>query len=333
MTDLYLKMTEKIMLAGSTLIPELFRMIVDSREAELLLAMPGTSEELSRRVERPLPEVSDLCAALYMKGVAFKSFKGGQLGYKMCRNLIQFHDATILWADAPPEFHNLWQRFMEEEWPQFARRGVQSHPAPATRIVPVQKSIETGKQQVLDAESVEKIIQSADMLAVTKCTCRLIAHKCERPLEVCLQVNNAARYTLDRGSGRAVTKEEALTILRECEAQGLVHVTMNKAEVGHFICNCCPCCCQTLPLMIQEGLLISAPSRFQARIDASRCSLCETCLERCHFHALEVKSDANGKAAMRVIPEKCMGCGLCHDTCPEEAIELVAVREIDFIPR
>ncbi len=33
-------------------------------------------------------------------------------------------------------------------------------------------------------------------LAVTKCTCRLVAHKCDRPLEVCLQVDNAASYAV-----------------------------------------------------------------------------------------------------------------------------------------
>ena len=49
-------------------------------------------------------------------------------------------------------------------------------------------------------------------LAVTKCTCRLTAHKCDRPLEACLQVNRAAQYSIDRGTGREVSKEEALKI-------------------------------------------------------------------------------------------------------------------------
>jgi formate hydrogenlyase subunit 6/NADH:ubiquinone oxidoreductase subunit I len=334
MSDVYQQMTDRIMLTGSKLIPELFRMVVDPDEARLLLAMPGTPEELAKRVERTPADVERMCRTLYQKGVAFKSFKGGSLGYKMCANLIQFHDATILWSEATPEFYSLWQRFMEAEWPDLARRLVKAGRKPMTRVIPVQQSIETGRQQVLDADSVERIIGSADALAVTRCTCRVIAHKCDRPVEVCLQVNNAARYTIDRGSGRSVTREEALSILRECEKQGLVHVTMNKAHVGHFICNCCPCCCQTLPLMIAEGLRISDPSRFQAEIDPAVCTLCETCRDRCHFNALEVSPEAgeNGHPVMRVIAEKCMGCGLCHDTCPEGAIFLKEVREIAFIP-
>jgi NAD-dependent dihydropyrimidine dehydrogenase PreA subunit len=33
-----------------------------------------------------------------------------------------------------------------------------------------------------------------------------------------------------------------------------------------------------------------------------------------------------------VDPEKCMGCGVCLVTCPEEALSLKEVRSEDFIP-
>jgi NAD-dependent dihydropyrimidine dehydrogenase PreA subunit len=31
-------------------------------------------------------------------------------------------------------------------------------------------------------------------------------------------------------------------------------------------------------------------------------------------------------------PEKCMGCGLCLVTCPEDALSLKEVRPADFVP-
>jgi len=277
-------------------------------------------------------KMEKMCLELYRKGLSFKSFKGKTVGFKMCRDMIQFHDATILWEDASREYFDLWQEFMETEWPDFARLAEQFFPKPFTRVIPVNKSIETGKQKILDADSVDIIIESAEVIAVTKCTCRVIAHKCDKPLEVCLQVNNAARYTLDRGSGRELTKAEALAILRKCEEDGLVHVTMNKMHVGHFICNCCDCCCQALPLVIKAGLKICDPSRFQAEIDPELCSSCETCLDRCYFNALELMETASGSTVMGVIGDKCMGCGLCQVTCPEEAISMTAVREEAFIP-
>lgn len=330
--DIYEIMTDKIMLTGSKIIPELFKMISDREEAGLLLEMPGTPDSLAEKVGKPVEKVEAMCGTLYHKGLAFKSFKGGSLGYKMCRDMIQFHDATILWPEAPRAYHDLWQKFIEEEWPTYARLAEKVFPKPFTRVIPVEKSVEVGKQQVLDPDSVNKIIRTAEEVAVTKCTCRIIAHKCDKPIEVCLQVNNAAKYSIDRGTGRKITKDEALKILKQAEDEGLVHVTMNKSHVGHFICNCCSCCCQALPLVISDGLKICDPSRYQAEIDPATCTACGNCQDRCHFNAIEEITDDTENMVMKVSEDKCMGCGLCASACPEEAIMLREVRSLDFIP-
>ena len=69
------------MLTGSKIIPVLFRMIADESEAELLMAMPGTSDMLAEKTGRPLDEVEAACLTLYSKGLAFKSFKGATVGF------------------------------------------------------------------------------------------------------------------------------------------------------------------------------------------------------------------------------------------------------------
>ncbi len=330
--DIYVQMTEKIMLTGSKLIPQLFAMVVDSKEAELMMAMPGTVPQLAEKLGRSEEEVDSACQQLYYKGTVFKSFKGGELGYKMCRDMVQFHDATILWPEAPQEFLDLWQKFMEEEWPEFARFYTQVLPRPFTRVIAVDTAIDAGKQQILDADSANRIIETSEVLAVTKCTCRLIANKCDHASEVCIQVNNSARYALDRGTGKEISKDEALSILSTCEDEGLVHVSMNKMHAGHFICNCCGCCCQTFPLLISEGLELCDPSRFAAEIDPELCTSCRTCMDRCYFNALEEISEGTKASYTSVLQDKCMGCGLCQPTCPSEAIALKEVREIKFIP-
>ncbi len=330
--DIYRQMAEKIMMKGSTIIPRLFRMIADSEEAELMMAMPGTPEQLAEKVGKPVEQVEEMCKNLYRKGVAFKSFKTGSLGYKMCRDLVQFHDASILWPEAPQEYLDLWQKFMEEEWPNYAKIVEKIMPKPFTRVIPIDKAVEAGKQQVLDTESAEKMIQDSEKVAVTKCTCRLTAHKCDNPLEVCLQIGKAADYTIDRESGREVSRDEAYEILKKSEDAGLVHITLNKAHAGHFICNCCGCCCQTLPLLISEGLKLTDPSRYTARIDAGLCDFCGACRDRCYFNAVVEAKNDEGEEVMSIIEEKCMGCGLCYVTCPEGAISLVETRPEDFIP-
>jgi len=152
--------------------------------------------------------------------------------------------------------------------------------------------------------------------------------KCDAPVEVCLQINRGADYTIERGSGREVSKEEAIKLLDQAEEAGLVHVTMNKAGVGHFICNCCGCCCQSFTLLISDGLPLCDPSRWRPQVDADLCSACGECEDRCWFDAILVGDDDYAV----VDDEKCLGCGQCAYVCPEEAIALAEAREPEFIP-
>jgi heterodisulfide reductase subunit A-like polyferredoxin len=105
---------------------------------------------------------------------------------------------------------------------------------------------------------------------------------------------------------------------------------MNRQKVDHFICNCCPCCCQTMPILIKGGVRVIDPSRFTAMIDQTLCTGCGTCHDRCYFGAISWMDGEGGISA--VDAEKCMGCGLCRVACPEEAIRLEETREANFVP-
>jgi ferredoxin len=328
--DIYAKLAERVFLPESKLVPELFRMIADEEEARLLLATPGTAEQLAERTGKSVEDTKNMLDVLFRKGLIFKSRKPEGVIYRMCRDLVQFHDASILWPEAPREYHDLWARFMAEEWPDFARTVSQVLPRPFSRVVPVNQPVEA-RNRILAYEDVEQIIRNAGRVAVTKCTCRLIERKCDKPLEVCLQVGKAADYTIERGSGREVTLEEAMEIIRKSEEAGLVHVTMNRAEESHFICNCCDDCCMSFTL-ISQGINLCDPSRYRAEVDVEKCSGCGTCLDRCFFDAVSLAGEGEEQTSS-IDPEKCMGCGLCAVTCPEEAITLKEARDPDFIPR
>ena len=239
---------------------------------------------------------------------------------------MQFHDATIVWPDAGDEFFRLWRVYMEEEWPTLAPILSQVSPRPFTRVIPVGKSVETGRTQVLAPESVKQIIADATRIAVTRCTCRLIMAKCDGPLEVCLQINRGADYTIERGTGKEISKSQALEVIQTSEEAGLVHVTINKADAGHFICNCCGCCCQSFSMLINNVNLCD-PSRYTPKIDTDNCTACGTCEERCQFNAIVVDRFA------KVDLDKCLGCGQCAFICPTEVITMIAKREPDFIPQ
>ncbi len=327
MDSLYIKLANRIGLGQSDGIAGLFQIIADPREAQVLLALPGTAPVVAQTLGFSEGKAASMLETLFVKGVAFPSPKTVPPTYKMCRDLVQFHDASILWPDAPQEFLDLWQNFMEVEWPEIAKTYSQLLPRPFTRVIPVGITIEA-KTYMLAFEDIREIIEKAQTLSVTKCTCRLTAHKCDRTLEACLQINRGAEYNIARGTGRRLTKEQALEIVRQAELDGLIHVVMNKQNVDQFICNCCPCCCQTMPILIEHNVSMVEPSRFAAKVDAELCTACGTCLDRCYFGAMTL--DENEAAA--VDQARCMGCGLCQVTCPSGALSMEEVRSRDYIP-
>ena len=188
--DRYKKLAEKIFMGDSQRIPEIFKAIASPEEADALLAMPGNAAQIATALGIEEPAAAEMLEGLFRKGLAFKKQTGDGTVYRMCRDLMQFHDASILWPEAPRSFLDLWQSFMEEEWPAFSEMVEKMLPRPVTRVVPVSESMDS-RQQILAFEDVRQMIDEADVIAVTNCTCRLTAQKCDRPVEICMQLGKA----------------------------------------------------------------------------------------------------------------------------------------------
>ncbi len=302
--------------------------MIGEHQAKLLVSLPGTVSRMAEKLACSPADIETDLMDMFRKGLTFKKEKQGEIHWRGPMHIAQFHDSTIVWPEAPAEFFDLWRSYMEEEWPKLAPVLSGLLPRPFTRVIPVGKSVETGKAQVLAPENIREIIRNARRIAVTKCTCRISMRKCEAPVEVCLQIDRGADYTVERGSGREISLEEALEIIDLTEESGLIHVTMNKAGVGHFICNCCGCCCQSFTLLISDGVPLCDPSRYRPKIEADACTGCGICEERCLFGAIGIGTE---ELAL-VIEDKCLGCGQCAARCPEKAIDMVEIREPDFIP-
>jgi MinD superfamily P-loop ATPase len=56
-----------------------------------------------------------------------------------------------------------------------------------------------------------------------------------------------------------------------------------------------------------------------AVVDDTACSGCETCLDRCQMKAIHMTEDDLAEVNL----DRCIGCGLCVITCPEDALKLV----------
>jgi NAD-dependent dihydropyrimidine dehydrogenase PreA subunit len=131
-----------------------------------------------------------------------------------------------------------------------------------------------------------------------------------------------------------VTVEQALAACDAMEEAGLLHLSPNTAQITST-CNCCECCCEIIHGFKTRANIyeLLSPSRFKAVIDLEKCQGCQTCVERCHFDAIEMKSVPGSKKMKAfVIDEHCMGCGLCIFKCPNGAMRLEIVRPPSHIP-
>jgi len=156
----YEELAARVGLVNSKIGPRLFRMLADETDTRILLSLPATVPDLAEKLNFSIEEVEAKIQELFLKGLVFPSHKTSPPTYRTCRDMVQFHDATILWKEAPQEFLDLWQEFMETEWPEFARKISEIMPKPFTRVIPVNVSVEA-KTHILDFESVREVVKKA----------------------------------------------------------------------------------------------------------------------------------------------------------------------------
>ncbi|MHA1271090.1 MAG: ATP-binding protein [Candidatus Helarchaeota archaeon] len=217
-----------------------------------------------------------------------------------------------------------YKYLVDEEW----YRNFEGSPeTPLSRIIPVQESLPF-EQNIIPYEDVEEIIDNAKILSLQECACRkrldfLGIRKCQYPLESCIGVNQGARFFIDRGHGRKISKDEAKKLLKELNKMGLVHTTENFKEGKHtLICSCCSCCCNLIGGITRwDNPRAVAKANYVAEIiNIDECSGCETCANNCNFGAITISDNLP-----TINTNKCMGCGVCVVNCPLEIIQLKRV--------
>ncbi len=206
-------------------------------------------------------------------------------------------------------------------------------------IIPVKKSLEVSEEFVLPSQTVEEIINKFDDIAVGHCFCRqrrsLLGDDCvtHAPTLNCFTFGKSARHTAAQGFARKITKAEALKIMKEAEAAGLIHKAFHpgsrESSPETSICNCCKDCCDTLNLWRSGTLPLVNSTYHLSVIDREACTGCGTCVERCPTDAIVL--DDQGLAERD--ENACFGCGVCARFCPVEAISLKeGLRRVFIMP-
>ncbi len=190
----------------------------------------------------------------------------------------------------------------------------------SSKVVPVSESFEA-KQWVLPSEQVRTILESARSIALQNCMCREHYSRCDKPLEVCLILNESGDKFVEKGTASHITLPEAIQVLKKADENGLVHLSLYMPHHEVFaLCSCCPCCCHDLQILkICSRKDLVARSEYIAKTDSGECINCGACAERCPFEARQFN-----EGVLAYDETECLGCGLCVSVCPVDATVMQA---------
>ncbi len=305
---------------------KLLAKIFAPEEALLASEMSQTLEPagaIAARVGMDPKETYRTLKAMVRKGQirAGKADRG--LGFGLMPFVVGFYEEQLPRMDE--ELALLFEEYLHE-----AAGAVTGYAPAIHRVIPVGEAV-PADVEIYPYEQATELIENAKAWGVRDCICRLqqklIGKGCDRPLEVCMAFAPVEGVFDHSETTRAISKEEALDILRLTEEAGLVHSPGNFRDGHNYICNCCTCCCGVLRSVAEFSIPTAiASSGFVAVVDADLCIGCEDCLTRCQFGALAVPGDR-----CLVDAGCCVGCGLCVTVCPTEALSL-ARRAEDKIP-
>lgn len=217
---------------------------------------------------------------------------------------------------------------------------------PYFRVAPVEASL-TGKsntvvipvnmpipdpREVLPVDVISDMVRNEALIGISECYCRLAKENrgdgvCEHERETCFTFNELAQTLIETGLARQINAEEAVTILRKAEDDGLIHNVDNCQGHLKALCNCCPCCCPAIKSYEAGVRNVNSASRFLAVMHEDLCTNCGTCVAVCPVQAI-----TEGDLFPLFMQEKCIGCGHCVTKCPEGAIQMVLREDLPKIP-
>ncbi|MBP1649161.1 MAG: hypothetical protein H6Q30_2606 [Bacteroidetes bacterium] len=282
--------------------------------ASEMTATPEPAAVITGRAGVGPKEGRDTLKRMAAKGLISVKRGESEFGFHLKPFVVGFYENQLPRMDA--EMAVLFEEYFNET------RGALLRVAPAHhRVIPVEQAIPF-KIGIQPYERAGALLEEALSWGVRDCICRvqqkLVGKGCDRPVNSCL-VFAPVKNAFDRSkTDRAISKEEALQILKETEEAGLVHTVGNYRDGLDYICNCCTCCCGILRGIAQYGISSAvAHSEFFLVVDADACSGCNNCIGRCQFNAL---SPSDGIIAVDY--HHCMGCGVCVAACPTAAMHL-----------
>lgn len=187
------------------------------------------------------------------------------------------------------------------------------------------------KQIVPYKHAYKILLQEPDFIAVMDCPCKKTLNAPAWSINSCICVGKTtAQFWLDRCgkkyNARKISQNQALDLIKTFREQGYLTQAFFKVATGGslgVICNCHIDSCVSLQATMfarrfDPKLSMAANSGYSIEHNTTLCRNCGTCAKICQFGAIRFRD--NIWTYDRPI---CMGCELCAEHCPQQAITLV----------
>ena len=284
-------------------------------EAELalsLIMMPEPIEAIAQRSGKKAEQIQPMLNEMARKGLALRMQKKDGDSYMLLQFVVGIweHQVDRLTPELIKEFN---------EYAPHLMKTMETQKTQQIRVVPVEESIGV-ELNIMDHERLENLVRSQSKILVAPCICRrehtMVGKGCGKIEEACLIFGGGAHVYESRGIGRSISQDEALDIIHEGVAQGLVAQPSNSVKPMN-ICLCCDCCCQVLShLKKTQAPAKIVNSNYQAGVNQDECTACGACEAICPMDAIEINDTA------QIDKDRCIGCGLCVTVCEFNAVAL-----------
>ncbi len=332
----YEKLAEHILLLGmgypsaDTLVEILIENF-SPLEAEAVMAIPNrmiplklvSFTEISQNSKISKKELEQILENLTKRGLLFSGLTGnGEKGYAFQQVGFSFPQ-TFFWKGEDTPHAKKMAGMVAKYMNRRVTSEIYQEDPKAYRYIPVTGTINPDIQAVLPHHTMESVLQNAQDFAVCHCSCRMIAslrgHACEHSTEICIKFDEVARYVIERGLGKKITREKARELIKEAEDQGLVHFVDNSETGIKHNCNCCGCACWNVGVIkrrkIPRDFIMAV--YFVRETDDEECTGCGECAVICPVDAVKIEDDLPV-----VDTDWCIGCGVCATRCPEDAVKM-----------
>ncbi len=323
----------------------ILQLLFSPAEADLARRIPTTFislRKLARRTEIAEDRLGDMIASMAERGLLFDIEHDGRRYVALAPVVIGFFEFTFMRVreDAPiAELAQLFDEYFFER-DDFAR-AVFSGQTQIGRALVHEEALPVGDHaEILDWERASHIVEHATEHAVSLCACRNHAehagHPCEHPMRTCLSLNMGARVLVRQGIAESISRSEAMQILNQSKAAGLVQTGDNVQRNVSYICNCCSCSCGMLNAIRRFDLRKAiVSSNWIAAIDPQLCRGCGRCVPVCPVNALQInQSEVGGRRRRWAVRDAdlCLGCGVCYAACRHGALTMQPRERRVFTP-